>query len=55
MTPHPMTPRTEVVPIEIDASFQNWIKLPAKERKRRMDGKLCMYVGCDIEDAGILP
>ena len=23
MTPHPMTPRTEVVPIEIDASFQN--------------------------------
>ena len=49
-----MIPGTEVVPMEIDASFQNQIKLTVKERKRRMDGKLCMYAGCDINDVRIL-
>ena len=53
-TPHPIIPVTEVIPVEIDASFQNQIKLTTNEGKRQMDGKLCMYTGCNIKDAEIL-
>ena len=39
--------------MEINASFQNQNKLMDDKRKRRMDGKLYMYAGCNIKDARI--
>ena len=52
--PCPIIPGTEVVPMEVNATFQNQIKLTADERKRRIDGKLCMYAGCNIKNTNIL-
>ena len=54
VTPHPTIPGTEVVPMEVNATFQNQIKLTADERKRQIDGKLCMYARCNIKNANIL-
>ena len=38
ITPRPIIPGTEVIPMEVDATFQNRIKLTADERKRWIDG-----------------
>lgn len=52
--PRSLIPGTELVPMEVDAIVQGRMKLTPQERKRRLDGKLCMYAGCDIKDPAIL-
>ena len=54
ITPRLIIPGTEVVPMEVNATFQNQIKLTANERKRQINGKLCMYARCNIKNTDIL-